>query len=111
MGLHGESAPPASRLRLPKGGWHAVTGSILRVSIAEPQKGIPIILTCSIKLSNYRGSVQFRLSTGGDYLDPHNYWLQDKMSGQDKVVVIPPFVKGREYPAKPIGLTYPVPCR
>ena len=42
--------------------------------------------------------------------DPHNYWLKDKNSPPDKII-IPPFIKGREYPAKPIRFTYPVPCR
>jgi len=44
LGRNGfESAPPASRLRLPNGGWHTASGRILGVSIAEPPKGIPII--------------------------------------------------------------------
>ena len=36
--------PPSSSLGLPNGGRHAVAGRILGVSIAEPQKGIYIIM-------------------------------------------------------------------
>lgn len=42
--------------------------------------------------------------------NPHDYWLKDKNSPQDKII-IPPFIKGREYLTKPIRFTYPVPCK
>ena len=42
MGFFGESAPPAKLLAGPNGGWHAVTGRILGVSMAELEKGILI---------------------------------------------------------------------
>ena len=51
MGFLGESAPPASRLRLPNGGWHTASGRILGVSIAEAPKGIPIIPVLNMGLS------------------------------------------------------------
>lgn len=45
-----------------------------------------------------------------DASNPHDYWFKDKNSPPDKII-IPPFIKGREYPSKPIRFTYPVPCR
>jgi len=50
MGFLGESAPPASCLRFPNGGWHAVAARILGVSMAEPEKGILIIWLLSDNL-------------------------------------------------------------
>ncbi len=55
MGFLGESAPPASRFRLPHGGWHTASGRILGVSIAEPPKGIPIIPTVVIPATDVDG--------------------------------------------------------
>ncbi len=45
MGFSGESAPPPAAWEANRA-WHAVTGRILGVSMAEPQKGIPIIFIC-----------------------------------------------------------------
>lgn len=50
-------------------------------------------------------------SFSSDYTsDPHDFWLRGNNFPPDKII-IPPFIKGREYPSKPIRFTYPVPCR
>lgn len=48
---------------------------------------------------------------GAKRVNPHDFWLQDKNTDTEKRIIIPPFVKGREYPKHPIRFTYPVPCR
>lgn len=45
-----------------------------------------------------------------DTSNPHDFWLRGNNSPPDKII-IPPFIKGREYPTRPVRLTYPVPCK
>jgi len=48
MDFLGGSAPPAKLLGGPNRGWHAVPARILGVSMAEPEKGVLIILDVTI---------------------------------------------------------------